>query len=65
MSVEGFNRQHRRVRSNSDFIVIHFDPEKTQLQDVVSLMESINNIPERNRGTVFTLEPEGMWFRRI
>lgn len=67
MSVDGFNKQFRkrRLRSNGDFIVVHFDPEKTDLLDVVSFMESISNVPERHKGTVFAIEPEGMFFRRV
>ena len=67
MSVDGFNRQFRPrgVRSNGDFIAIHFDPEKTDVQDVLQFMEAIHELPPRDRQTVFAIEPEGMYFRRV
>lgn len=67
MSVEGFNRQFRprRIQSKGDFMVIHYDPEKISPQDIVDFYDRIKDIPERNRGTVFVVEPEGVWFRRV
>lgn len=67
MSVEGFNRQFRprRIRLNGDFIVVHYDENKVEPQDIVDFLDRIKNIPERNRGTVFAVEPEGIYFRRV
>lgn len=65
MSVEGFNLQRRRFVQKGDMIVIHFDPKQTAIEEVCELMSAISNIPERDRGTLFTIEPEGMWFRRV
>ena len=65
MSVEGFNLQRKRFIQKGDLIVIHFDPKQTSIEEVCDLMQAISNAPERERGTLFTIEPEGMWFRRI
>lgn len=66
MSAEGFNRQFRprRIRSNGDFIVVHYDKNKVKPQDIVDFLDRIKDIPERNRGTVFVVEPEGIYFKR-
>ena len=65
MSVEGFNLQRKRFVQKGDMVVIHFDPKETGIDEVLDLMKAINDVPERDRGTLFTIEPEGMWFRRI
>lgn len=67
MSVEGFNKNFRprRIRLKGDFIVIHYDENKITPEDVMAFYDRISNIPERNRGTVFMVEPDGVFFRRV
>lgn len=67
MSVEGFNRNFRprHIQSKGDFICIHYDENKIDIQDVADFYERIRSIPERNRGTVFVVEPDGIFFRRV
>ena len=65
MSVEGFNLQRKRFVQKGDMVVIHYDPGQTSIEEVCDLMKAISDVPERDKGTLFTIEPEGMWFRRI
>ena len=67
MSAEGFNRNFRprRLKSHADFIVIHYDENKVSPEEVVEFYDRIRGIPERNRGTVFVVEPDGIFFRRV
>ena len=65
MSADGFIRHHKRHRSNSDLIVIHYEPDNVDTDEVLKFLHSIAKIPERHRGTLFTIDADGMHFQKM